>query len=163
MTGAAPARAAPADATAPEVWWWGEGEKGGESGHCGGGDGIGAGGGATAGSCTVAGLEAAPRRFIAATTMTSTAAGGAEVLGCRRGRGAAAWCLAPVVSGYGTSADLGYHRFVSCFEALCYGGARGRQPWRPSLEGSLERPRGSKTLDGLSSRGRPEPTASTSE
>ncbi len=80
-----------ADATAPEVWWWGEGEKGGESGHCGGGDGIGAGGGATAGSCTVAGLEAAPRRFIAATTMTSTAAGGAEVLGCRRGRGAAAW------------------------------------------------------------------------
>ena len=106
MTGAAPARAAPADATAPEVWWWGEGEKGGESGHCGGGDGIGAGGGATAGSCTVAGLEAAPRRFIAATTMTSTAAGGAEVLGCRRGRGAAAWCLAPVVSGYGTSAMI---------------------------------------------------------
>ena len=57
---------------------------------------------------------------------------------------------ASLVSGYGTSADLGHHRFVLCFEALCYGGARGRQPWRPSLEGSLERPRGSKTLDGLS-------------
>ena len=100
MTGAAPARAAPADATAPEVWWWGEGEKGGESGHCGGGDGIGAGGGATAGSCTVAGLEAAPRRFIAATTMTSTAAGGAEVLGCRRGKGSGRMVagLAPVVA-----------------------------------------------------------------
>ena len=114
-----------------------EGEKGGEGGHCGGGDGIGAGDGAAADSGTVEGLEAAPRRFVAATTMASTAArglGAGEAGERPHGGGSGA-------SGYGTSADLAiidlFCVLKRCVTAAPVDVSRG-DPAYPPLSSSLE-------------------------